>query len=85
MRAFKPEENHIDIIKKLNSYVSSEENMSTNFINSTGNIMKELDLMEKYINSVPDDKYKQDLLNNIVMMRQSLIQSIDIIDEMNNG
>ena len=83
MRPMRPDEDHIDIIKKLNIYISSDDNVSVNFIDVTGDIMKDLDKLERYSNTIPDDKYKHDLLNNISMIRNYLIQCIDTINEIN--
>ena len=84
MRAMRPDEDHLDIIRKLDVYLISDENMSEKFIDTTGNIMNELDTLEKYANTIPDEKYKNDLNNNISMMRNYLIQCIDTISDINS-
>jgi hypothetical protein len=84
MRPIKPDENFIDVVDKIKSYLTTEDNVLLNFTDISNDVIKTLDIMEKYANGVPDDEYRKSLLQNIHMMRIYLIQIIDTIDELNN-
>jgi hypothetical protein len=84
MRPIKPDENFIDVVDKIKSYLTTEDDVLLNFTDISNDVIKALDIMEKYANGVPDDEYRKSLLQNIHMMRIYLIQIIDTIDELNN-
>jgi hypothetical protein len=76
--------NYIDVVDKIKSYLSTEEDILVNFTDISNDVIKALDMMEKYANGVPDNQYRTSLLQNIHTMRMNLIQIIDIIDELND-
>jgi len=84
MRPLKPEEDYIDLVDKIKEYLNTDESTLINFTDITSDVIKALDAMEKYANSIPDDGYRNTLLKSIHMMRINLIQIIDTIDELNN-
>ena len=84
MKPIKNDENYIDVADKIKSYLSTEEDISVNFTDISNDVIKALDIMEKYTNGVPDDQYRTSLLQNIHTMRMNLIQIIDTIDELND-
>ena len=84
MRSIKNDENYIDVADKIKSYLTTEDDVLVNFTDISNDVIKALDIMEKYSNGVPDDQYRTSLLQNIHMMRIYLIQIIDTIDELDN-
>jgi len=84
MRPMKPDENYIDVVDRIKSFITTDDNILINFTDISSDVIKALDIMEKYANSVPDDEYRKSLLQNIHMMRMNLIQIIDTIDELDN-
>jgi len=84
MRPLKPEENYIDLVDKIKEFLNTDESMLINFTDITSDVIKALDTMEKYANGVPDEGYRNSLLQNIHMMRINLIQIMDTIDELND-
>jgi antitoxin component HigA of HigAB toxin-antitoxin module len=84
MRPIKNDENYIDVVDKIKSYLTTEEDVLVNFTDISNDVIKSLDIMEKYANGVPDNEYRKSLSQNIHMMRIYLIQIIDTIDELNN-
>lgn len=81
MRAITSDENYIDVTQKIGQYLSSDDNGMEDFLSISGDMIDELDQMERIANGIPDEKYRNALLNNISMMRNSMIQNIDIIDD----
>jgi len=84
MRPMKPDENYIDVVDRIKSFLTTDDNILINFTDISSDVIKALDMMEKYANGIPDDEYRKSLLQNIHMMRMYLIQIIDTIDELND-
>lgn len=81
MRAITSDEDYVDVTQKIGKYLSSDDNGMEDFLTISGNMIDGLDDMERIANGIPDEKYRNSLLNNISMMRNSMIQNIDIIDD----
>jgi hypothetical protein len=84
MRTVYTDENYIEITNKISKYLSSDDNGIQRYLELTGNIIDELDDMERIANTIPDEKYRNSLLNNISMTRNLMIQNVDIIDDIQN-
>lgn len=84
MRVLNTDEDYIDITNKIKQYLSSDDNGIEDFLVISGDIIKKVDDLERIANTIPDEKYRNSLLNNISMIRNYLLQNIDIIDEISS-
>ncbi len=81
MRSIESSEDYIDITNKIGKYLSSDDNGIQEYLVVSGRIINDLDDLERIDNTIPDEKYRNTLLNNISMNRNLMIQGIDTIDD----
>lgn len=84
MRPIKADENYIDVLSKIDGYLQSNDNNLPTISDITGNIINEIDDIEKLSLNITDDRYKNNILNDIHMIRINLMDIIDNVNDIHN-
>ena len=80
-RAFEMGEDPNDVLKKINSFIGNEDNTNS-VMESIGDIMKGVDALEMTVSNIGDEKYKNEMLGYIAMIRQYTSNVLDAFDSM---
>ena len=81
MRAFEVGENPPDIIKKIDDFISNDGGV-VDIMDSITTIMKSIDRVEQTVNSLEDEKYRNEILGYVAKTRQYIMSILDAVDDM---
>jgi hypothetical protein len=70
-----------DVIKKIDSFIGNEDN-TNGFMENIGVIMKGVDRLENIVNNIGDERYRNEMLGYITMVRQYITSALDAFDSM---
>jgi hypothetical protein len=70
-----------DVIKKIDSFIGNEDN-TNGFMDNIGVIMKGVDRLENIVNNIGDERYRNEMLGYITMVRQYVTSALDAFDSM---
>jgi hypothetical protein len=80
-RALNIGESPNDVIDKINSFIGDENN-TNGFMENIGDIMKGVDRLETISNNIGDERYRNEMLGYITMIRQYVTSALDAFDSM---
>jgi len=80
-RALTVGEDPNDVLSKISSFIGNEDNTNS-VMSSIGDIMKNVDTLEMVVNRIEDEKYKNEMLGYIMMIRQYTSSVLDAFDSM---
>jgi len=80
-RSFEIGENPNDVIKKIDNFIGNEENTNS-VMGNIGDIMTSVDKLERTIGNIGDDRYRNEMLGYITMIRRYVTNTLDAFDSM---
>lgn len=81
MRAFTTDENPTDLLKKIDDFISNDDNTTT-IMELINDITMKLDKLEVSINNLEEQVYREEMLGYLTMSRNYIINLLDALDSM---